>query len=154
MRTLISSVAIFLLVACGRSAEPVRVSVPRTPAPEPTPIYDISIGKHIFEEIDRLGTSEFNSLYNGREVKITRNWDTGIIGSSIHAVSIVQRPTSSPIFNSSGRANSHDGQIIVAAGAYEQYASRRTYICIVDNYRSGTLYLGSCSKFVPIPTPT
>ena len=129
--------------------------VPPILVPTSTPTrLSIATGEQIFAEIDRLGVSAFNLLYKERDLRVTATWNKSITGNYYYGISEVKKPTTSPIYwgtEFSGLwffdyTTLHDGQIIVGAGAYNLYASVRTYDCRVKRVHNNTLSLRSCKR--------
>ena len=127
-----------------------------TPTATPTPTrLTVATGKQIFAEIERLGVSSFNQLYKERDLRITANWNKSISGSFYYGVAEVKKPSVSPTYWGTVIASGlwffdyttpHDGQLIVAAGAYDLFASVRTYDCTVREVRNNTLSLRACDE--------
>ena len=126
-----------------------------TPVSSPTPTrLTVATGEQIFAEIDRLGYAAFNDLYGKQDLRITANWNKSISGDFYYGVAEVKKPTTSPTYwgtEISGfwffdYTTPHDGQIIVAAGAYKLFASTRTYDCTVKRVHNNTLSLRACDE--------
>ncbi len=118
-------------------------TVTNTPTPRPTPVGAFT-GRGIFQEIDRLGANEFNSSYSEKYIEISAYWggviDTDGIFRNYYGVATIEEPSDELVFIGNiffgnwhySYTEPHDGKIIVGAGAGSIFASRRTYICKVD----------------------
>ena len=134
---------------------PIPTTTP-TPTATPYPLLIDVTGRSIFREIENLGEDEFIRLYDGHTIEISTFWDSTITNSFAYAVAVIKEPTKDLVFWGSSpigilswtftRTDPHDGQVVVAGGAYDSIPSRRTYSCRVENYQGGTLHLTRCDK--------